>query len=778
MRVPAVLALALGSCTAVREAALAPDATHLIWLDHPAEHFTSALPLGNGTMGALVFGGVERERIVLNEDGLWSGSVEDPNRHDSHEYLPEIRRLLLEGKNPEAEALLSEHFTCAGAGSGQGNGADVPYGCYQVLGNLQLDFGQGPAAADYRNELDLRTGVVRTSYARGGVRFERECFVSHAHQVLVERLRCDSPGTLDFRIALDRPGSAPAECELVGGQPSLLLRGRLPSVDYAARVFVELHGGRAACETGALRIEGADEVVLRVASSTSRRGTALALANGKLALAGTVPWSELLRAHLADHHALYDRCALELKSPAEVLSIPTDKRLERLARGGEDPALAALDFHFGRYLLMSSSRPGGLPANLQGLWAEETQTPWNGDYHLDINVQMNYWPAEVANLPECHEPLFDLIESLRVPGAATAKAYYDAPGWVAHVITNIWGFTAPGEDAGWGSTLSGGAWLADHLFEHYDFGRDPNFLEHVYPALKESAQFYRAILIEEPKHHWLVTAPSNSPEHGYVLPDGRVGHTCMGPTMDQELVRELFGDVIEASRVLKVDADFRAELEAARARLAPVQVGAAGDVQEWLEDWKGSEPHHRHVSHLYALYPGEEIADDARLREAAKKTLEQRGDEGTGWSLAWKISFWARLFDGQHALALWKTLMRPVVEHGIVMGHGGTYPNLFCAHPPFQIDGNFGACAGIAEMLLQSHGGVVRLLPALPKEWSEGSVRGLRARGGFEVDLRWSGGKLRRAEVRARVAGPLVLEIAGERIERQMKAGEAFEVNR
>jgi len=346
------------------------------------------------------------------------------------------------------------------------------------------------------------------------------------------------------------------------------------------------------------------------------------------------------------------------------------------------------------------------------------------------------------------------------------------------VITNVWGFTAPGEDASWGSTLSGGAWLADHLWEHYDFGRDKQFLARAYPALKESAQFYRAILIEEPKHHWLVTAPSNSPEHGYVLPDGRVGHTCMGPTIDQELVRELFGDVIEASRILGVDADFRADLEDARARLAPLQVGAAGDVQEWLEDYQGSEPHHRHVSHLYALYPGEEIADDARLREAARKTLELRGDEGTGWSLAWKIAFWARLGDGERALALWKSLMRPSIEHGIVMQHGGTYPNLFCAHPPFQIDGNFGACAAIAEMLVQSHGGCVRLLPALPRAWSAGSVHGLRARGGFEVDLEWSGGKLHRARVRASVAGPLVLLYGAERIERPMQAGEAFELIR
>jgi len=772
----AACVLALGGCASLQEtprAPFAPDPAHTIWLDHPAEHFTSALPLGNGTMGALVFGGVERERIVLNEIGLWSGSVEDPNRHDSHEYLPEIRRLLLEGKNLEAEALLSQRFTCAGAGSGQGNGADVPYGCYQVLGNLRLEFGGDAPAEDYRNELDLRTAIVRTAYTRGGVRFERECFVSKPNEVFVERIRCDKPGALDFILKLDRPEGTVTKSDMLDGKPILEISGRMPSMGYAARVSVELRGGQAFRALGGVGIEGADEVILRVASATSSGNDAAALARGKLERAAALSYEELRRAHVDEHRKLYDRCELTLPVSAEAQALPTDRRLER-----PDASLAALDFHYGRYLLLSSSRPGGLPANLQGLWAEETQTPWNGDYHLDINVQMNYWPAEVANLAECHEPLFDLIDSLRKPGAATAKAYYDAPGWVAHVITNVWGFTAPGEDAGWGSTMSGGAWLADHLWEHYDYGRDKTFLARVYPAMKESAQFYRAILIEEPRHRWLVTAPSNSPEHGYVLPDGRVGHTCMGPTIDQELVRELFGNVIEASRVLGIDPEFRADLEAARARLAPVQVGAAGDVQEWLEDYADSEPHHRHVSHLYALYPGEEIADDARLREAAKKTLELRGDEGTGWSLAWKIAFWARLGDGEHALELWKTLMRPSVERGIVMQRGGTYPNLFCAHPPFQIDGNFGACAGIAEMLVQSHGGVVRLLPALPKAWSEGSVRGLRARGGFEVDLRWSAGRLRHSRVRASVAGPLVLELAGERIERQMKAGEALDLIR
>lgn len=743
-----------------------------LWYDEPASVWVEALPVGNGRMGAMIFGSPSREHLQLNEETIWSGGPWTGGHRDVSVAIDSIRTLVFNGQYRKAQELADRevyHKSSHGM-------------AYQPLGDLYIDFPGHEDFSDYDRELDISRAISTTSYSVGNVRYVRETFASLADDAIIMHISASGKKNLDFTVSMTSPQRS--EVTVEDGEIILCgvsgdMEGVEGKVRFTSRTRVVTEGGDFTCEGSSLRVSGADDAYIYITAATSFvdwKDVSADPDSRSLEYMSSVisrDYADLRDAHVEAYRKLFDRVTLDL-GVTEAASAPTDERLRDFA-SGNDPQLVELYFQFGRYLLISSSQPGGQPANLQGIWNDSMCPPWDSKYTTNINAQMNYWPAEVTNLSELHEPFLTMIGEVAQSGARTASEMYGCRGWVLHHNTDIWRITYPVDAAAYGMWPTGGAWMCRHLWEHYLYTGDKGFLAEAYPLMKGAAIFLLDYMVPEPDHGWLVTVPSMSPENEF-MNDGGAVRVCAGPTMDVQMISELFGNVISASGILDVgDKAFTDSLSTALDKLPPMQIGRHGQLQEWLHDWDRPDDHHRHVSHLYGLFPGCQISRDRtpELFEAARRSLDFRGDPATGWSMGWKVCLWARLLDGNRAYKLITDQLSPTLSTD-VYGRGGTYPNLFDAHPPFQIDGNFGCTAGIAEMLLQSHDGVLHVLPALPDRWADGKVTGLVARGGYVVDVEWKDCRVTDMKIYSRSGGCIKVRCNGSERDLETHAGKEY----
>lgn len=738
------------------------EKNHLkLWYDKPAEQWEEALAIGNGRLGAMVFGNPAKERLQLNEETIWAGEPGNNLPKGFKDILPEARKLILEGNYKEAEQLIMTKFP---RHAPEGNNYGMPY---QTLGDLILEFAGHENPKDYYRELDIANATSSVEYSVDNVTYKREYIASVANQVIAIKLSANKQGKINFALKASSPHtkskSTIEDNSLVLTGSGESLENKEGKVNFNARFLPIIEGGEINATDSSLIVENANSAVVYISIGTNFKkyndlsGNAEATAKYYLNRAADNTYDEIRKKHINDYRSYFDRVELDL-GITDSVNNPTDKRVADFATAN-DPQLVSLYFQFGRYLLISSSQPGTQPANLQGIWNHHLSPPWDSKYTVNINTEMNYWPAELTNLSEMHQPLFSMIKDLSETGRESAQEMYGARGWMLHHNTDVWRITGPVDGAFYGMWPMGGAWLSQHLWQHYLFTGDKDFLAEYYPVLKGVATYYVDALQQEPTNNWLVVVPSMSPENRHP------GGTSLAPgnTMDNQLVFDVFSNIIEASSILDRDKAFADTVQSMKDRLPPMQIGRHGQLQEWMFDWDRKDDKHRHVSHLYGLHPSDQISPYANpeLFMAARNSMEYRGDKSTGWSMGWKVNLWARLFDGNRAMKLIKDQLSPAQMAG-TGERGGTYPNLFDAHPPFQIDGNFGCTAGIAEMLVQSHNNAIHLLPALPDSWQNGSIKGLCARGGFSIDMTWKEGIVTELTIHSELGGNCRLRAPNE----------------